>query len=64
MNALNNALNLTIRFVFDDKIQDLKKPSCDFNRETYGSVHGKLTTLRYSAMPWSRNFKSYPTRYL
>ena len=45
MNALNNALNLIIRFVFDDKIQDLKKPSCDFNRETYGSVHGKLTTV-------------------
>ena len=45
MNVLNDARNLTICFVFDDKIQDLKKPSCDFNGETYGSVHGKLTTL-------------------
>ena len=45
MNALNNARNLTIRFVFYDKIQDLKKPNCDFNRETYGSVHGKLTIV-------------------
>jgi len=44
-NALNNARNLTICFVFDDKIQDLKIPSCDFNGETYGSVHGKLTTV-------------------
>jgi hypothetical protein len=45
MNAWNNTLNLTFCFVFDDKIKDLKKLSCDFNRETYGSVQGKLTTV-------------------